>query len=234
MKATFTANCASVISLLEQGYSDRDIERRTGLGKSTVGRIKKHVDTDKENNPGGRPSKFSARDKTSIIRQIQSGKLDNAVQATHFINSTIPHPVHPQTVRRALQESGFHSATKKKVPMLKKTHCQRRLEFAQRHGNWTVADWKRVLWTDETKINRIGSDGKVYVWKQRGKSISDRTTSPTVKHGGGNCQGSIGQKTVEFQDEDVSPHRQSYIHERGGYVTSNTIRGCMVATEVQV
>ena len=67
MKATSTANCASVISLLEQGYSVRDIERRTGLGKSTVGRIKKHVDTDKENNPGGRPSKLSARDKTSII-----------------------------------------------------------------------------------------------------------------------------------------------------------------------
>src|SRR6267154_1679264 len=186
MKATSTANYASVISLLEQGYSLRDIGRRTGLGKSIVGRIKKHVDTDKENNPGGCPSKLSTCDKTSIICQIQSGKLDNAVQATHFINLTILHPVHPQTVRRALQESGFHSATKKKVLMLKKTHRQRWLEFAQRHENWTVADWKRILWTDETKINRVGSNGKVYVWKQRGESISDCTTSPTVKHGGGN------------------------------------------------
>src|SRR6267154_6641476 len=131
MKATSTANYASVISLLEQGYSLRDIGRRTGLGKSTVGRIKKHMDTDKENNPDGRPSKLSAHDKTSIIRQIQLGKLDNAVQATHFINLTIPHPVHPQTVRRALQESGFRSATKKVPMQLKKTHCQRRLEFAQ-------------------------------------------------------------------------------------------------------
>ena len=33
-----------------------------------------------------------------------------------------------------------------------------------------------------SKINRIGSDGKVYVWKQRGESISDHTTLPTVKH----------------------------------------------------
>src|SRR5271156_6930958 len=97
MKATSSANCASVISLLEQGYSVRDIERRTGLWKSTVGKIKKHVDTDKENNPGGcpsTPSKLSACDKTSVIREIQSQKLDNAVQATHFINLTIPHPVH--------------------------------------------------------------------------------------------------------------------------------------------
>ena len=186
MKATSTANHASVISLLEQGYSVRDIEKKTGLGKSTVGRIKKGMDTDKKNNLCGCLSKLSACDKTSIICQIHSGKLDTAVQATHFINSTLSHPVHSQTVRRVLQESGFWPATKKEVPMLKKTHLQRCLEFAQRHENWTVDDLKRVLWSDETKINRIGSDGKVYVWKKRGESISDCTTSPTVKHGGGN------------------------------------------------
>ena len=58
MKATSAANHASVLSLLEQGYSVRDIERRTGLGKSTVGRIKKEVDAGKENNLGGCPSKL--------------------------------------------------------------------------------------------------------------------------------------------------------------------------------
>ena len=52
MKATSAANHASVLSLLEQGYSIRDIERRTGLGKSIVGRIKKEVDTGKENSLG--------------------------------------------------------------------------------------------------------------------------------------------------------------------------------------
>ena len=128
-------HCASVLSLLDQGYSVRDIERRTGLGKSTVGRIKKEMDTDKENNSGGHPSKLSTHDKASIVCQIQSGKLDTAVQATNFINAILVHPVHPQTIRRALKESGFHSATKKKVPMLKKTHRQKWLEFAQQHEN---------------------------------------------------------------------------------------------------
>ena len=69
MKATSVANRTSVISLLEQGYSVRDIEKRTGLGKSTVGRIEKGMDTDKENNLSGHPFKLSARDKTSIIHQ---------------------------------------------------------------------------------------------------------------------------------------------------------------------
>ena len=36
------------------------------------------------------------------------------------------------------------------------------------------------------KINKIGSDGRTYTWKKRGEPLSDRTTTPTVKHGGGN------------------------------------------------
>ena len=44
----------------------------------------------------------------------------------------------------------------------------------------------RVLWSDETKINRIGSDGRTYTCKQRGAPLCNHTTTPTVKHGGGN------------------------------------------------
>ena len=43
-----------------------------------------------------------------------------------------------------------------------------------------------MLWSDETEINRIGSDEKVCVWKTRGEPLSDHTTTPAVKHGGGN------------------------------------------------
>ena len=100
---------------------------------------------DKENNPAGWPSKLSTRDKQSIICQITSGKLDNAVQTTQFINSVITNPVTPQTVRNVLKNHGLYAATKKKVPMLKKTDRQKRLNFAKYHENWTVEDWKRQM-----------------------------------------------------------------------------------------
>ena len=52
------------------------------------------MDGDKENSKGGCPSKLSSGNKWSIIHQITSGKLDNAVEATHFINNIFPDPVH--------------------------------------------------------------------------------------------------------------------------------------------
>ena len=44
----------------------------------------------------------------------------------------------------------------------------------------------RVWWSDETKINRLGSDGRHWVWKEVGEGLSDRVVEGTVKFGGGN------------------------------------------------
>jgi len=39
------------------------IQLKTGLGKSTIGRINREVDLNKENNRGGHPSKLSCHNK---------------------------------------------------------------------------------------------------------------------------------------------------------------------------
>ena len=122
MKAISAAQHCSVVSLLNEGYSHYQIWAKTGLSKGTVGRIAKEVKNNRGNNTAGHPSKLSTRDKTAIIWEIHSGRVDNAVQATQFINSTIFWSVTPQTVRNVFKQSGFYSATKKKVPMLNKTH----------------------------------------------------------------------------------------------------------------
>ena len=63
MNAISAAQCSSVISLLNV----HQIQDRTGLGKSNVGRISKAVLGDKENCPRGCPSKLSSHDQHSII-----------------------------------------------------------------------------------------------------------------------------------------------------------------------
>ena len=59
------------------------------------------------------------------------------------------------------------------------------MEWAEAHANWTLEDWKRVIWSDETKINRMGSDGRKWVWKRGSEKLSDRLVQGTRKFGGG-------------------------------------------------
>jgi hypothetical protein len=76
--------------------------------------------------------------KISIIYQIQSGRLETTAQAIYFINSILSNPIHPKTVRRALQGSGLWSATKKKVLYVKANSSSEMAGAAPKHGNWTV------------------------------------------------------------------------------------------------
>lgn len=46
-------------------------------------------------------------------------------------------------------------------------------------------DWKRVVFSDETKVNLLGSDGRKWGWKVPGSLLQDSHVSPTVKYGGG-------------------------------------------------
>ena len=77
------------------------------------------MEMDKENHPGGHLAKLTPCDKQAIVRQISTGRLDTAVQATNFINNIISNPVSSKTVWNVLKEEGYWSATKRKVPMLK-------------------------------------------------------------------------------------------------------------------
>ena len=59
------------------------------------------------------------------------------------------------------------------------------MDFAISYKDWTVEDWKKVVWSDKTKINCLGSDGRKWAWKKPGEGLSDRIVEGTVKFGGG-------------------------------------------------
>jgi hypothetical protein len=61
-----------------------------------------------------------------------------------------------------------------------------RLNFAKNYINWTVKDWEKVLWTDESKYCLFGSDGRRYVRRPDNHRNDPRYMTGTVKHGGGN------------------------------------------------
>ena len=45
--------------------------------------------------------------------------------------------------------------------------------------------WESVIWSDASKFNLFGSDGKVMVWRTPREEFDPKCTVPTVKHSGG-------------------------------------------------
>ena len=84
-----------------------------------------------------------------------------------------------------MKDVGMKAMVKKKRPLLSLRHRRERLDFAISHKDWTVDDWKIVVWSDKTKINHLGSDGRKWAWKKAGEGLSDRIVEGTVKFGGG-------------------------------------------------
>ncbi|KAG1487707.1 hypothetical protein G6F53_013691 [Rhizopus delemar] len=53
------------------------------------------------------------------------------------------------------------------------------------HSMSIIHDWRRVIFSDEAKINIWGSDGCKYYWKRKGDRLQPHHIEVTVKHGGG-------------------------------------------------
>jgi hypothetical protein len=84
-----------------------------------------------------------------------------------------------------MKEVGMKAVVMKKRQLLTKKHKGERLDFALSHKDWIIDDWKRVFWSDGTKINCFGSDGRQWVQKKNGEGLSDRLVKGTKKFGGG-------------------------------------------------
>ena len=54
-----------------------------------------------------------------------------------------------------------------------------------KHRQWTTENWKKVLWTDESKFEIFSSSRRVFVHRQVGERMVPQSVTPTVKHGGG-------------------------------------------------
>jgi len=189
MKQLSTEKRARVVALLEEGNTVRYVAHVEGIHFSTVSRINKRLkETGSNENKlkSGRPRLITSRDERKVLRLITSNEAPTAIQAKEQLERDENIEVSTETIRRTLRRNGLVARTKIKKPYLKKTHRNRRFTFAKRHLHWTISDWSKVIWSDESKFNIFSSDGKEYCWKKVGEPLRDSHVKPTVKFGGGN------------------------------------------------
>ena len=173
---------------LESGDSYRTIASAVGVRHSTDQTMANKVFPGRSIVKRGRPPKLTRRARLYYVREMTIGGKETAADVARSLQENLGVSVHVDTVRSALHKEGFGSIVKPKKPNLTPKNVKDRLAWAIAHKDWTQDDWRRVIWSDETKINRFGSDGRKYAWKRDAEPIQPRHVQKTVKHGGGNIK----------------------------------------------
>lgn len=184
-KVLSTAKLNTVLAKLDAGVSHEQIASTTGVSMGHISKLRRIHRPNLPRSLGGRPCKVTPASTRHLVRLVANGNSCTAVQASRQLRALTGDVLSPGTVRRTLRDAGLKSKHKVKKPNLPKHIRDARLKFARAHRHWTVEDWKRVMWSDETKINRLGSDGQQWVWVRPGQELSDAAIAPTGHSGGG-------------------------------------------------
>uniref|UniRef100_A0AAZ3QP21 Transposase Tc1-like domain-containing protein n=1 Tax=Oncorhynchus tshawytscha TaxID=74940 RepID=A0AAZ3QP21_ONCTS len=80
------------------------------------------------------------------------------------------------TISAAINHSRLYGRVAKQKQLLSKRYMRARLEFAKRHLKDSQTRRKKILWSDETKIELFGLNAKHHIWMKPG-------TTPTVNNG---------------------------------------------------
>lgn len=188
MRKTNQQTRGRIIESVIRGDSFRKIAKRFNMGHGTVSKIwREHasVVAPSASKKSGRPRTIPTRLARKIARDFNCGisKSPNDV-AVGLRNSSMVE-VGERTIRRTLGRRGMAAYTKKKKPSLTDAHKRQRVEWAKRVRNWTRENWRKVLFSDETKMNVCGSDGIRYTWKKRGAVDREHNIEKTRRFGGG-------------------------------------------------
>uniref|UniRef100_A0A8C2PVH5 Transposase Tc1-like domain-containing protein n=1 Tax=Cyprinus carpio TaxID=7962 RepID=A0A8C2PVH5_CYPCA len=99
-----------------------------------------------------KPERRGRKRKTTIKMDRRITRMAKAqpMITSRMIKDSLELPVSTVTVRRRLCVAILFSRIPRKVPLLKKRHVQKRLQFAKEHINWPKEKWRNILWTDES------------------------------------------------------------------------------------
>ena len=175
--------------LREEGYSYRKIASRLKISESGVRYALQRlhgIGSNSDRSRSGRPRVTSRQEDTFIVVSSKRNRKIPATILTAELNKTRVKPVSTDTVKRRLRSVNLIGRVAARKPLLRAVNKKKRLEWAKMHKNWGLEDWKKVLWTDESRFELFGTRRRVHVRRLPNERVLPQCIQSTVKHGGGN------------------------------------------------
>ncbi|GFV83859.1 transposable element Tc1 transposase [Trichonephila clavipes] len=186
-----------IIGLREAGWSNRRIGRHLGRSDMVVARCWQQWITEGRVYRRGGPGRNTNDRKDRAIRRVATSPTTSLTS----IQRHLPPSRHPvpsrETIRRRLTEVGLRSRRPLRRLPLTPHHRQCRLDFCRPRATWSVTDWRRVIFSDESRFSLSADDHRTRVWRRTGQRsdpafIVERHTAIS--------QGAI------YQQDNARPH----------------------------
>lgn len=117
---------------------------------------------------------------------MDTGQLRTLRDGQRYIRATTGVEVNLTSVYNYIKQEGLKAYAQQKKPHLTEKQMEARYHFALEHVNWTVDQWKHVMFSDETLISRVGPFGKkFYYCRPEHKHLRVQPVQETQHHGGG-------------------------------------------------
>lgn len=168
-----------IVAYNDCGWSGREIGKKIKKSHVAINSfLKKYKETGKyTRTPGsGRKRKTTPTDDHHISILAKKQRTVTAKEIGNELGLNIS----PRAIRNRLHEIGFSSKFKTKKPFVSQHNQERRYRWARDHVTWTVDQWKRVIWSDESpyvlRFNR-----RVRVWRLPNERYAKQCMTGTIK-----------------------------------------------------
>lgn len=177
------ATRAQVVALKEVGLSKEKITNITGVSRRQIQYLYAHA-LERGYNPAvskvlkdeyfvdapraGRPKKATKEATLELLANVRKTRATRALTLIGLARIQ-SQKVSYMTIHRILRASGFKKVNPTRKPGLTPKMKEARLAFYLQYKDWTLEDWKNVIWSDETSVVFGQRRGGERVWRQAGE-----------------------------------------------------------------
>ncbi|XP_011270705.1 hypothetical protein CAOG_09018 [Capsaspora owczarzaki ATCC 30864] len=132
----------------------------------------------------GRPNVLTDRDSRQLRHLVSSTPAISAKTAASILPARNGRHPGTSTIKRALHEMEFVNTLRALKPRLNKKNAAERLAWCTDHRSFTVADWRKVVFSSEAHMRLHASTPRGRVWRKKGAPLTRDMVKETVQHGG--------------------------------------------------
>lgn len=177
-----------ILELHGQGMTNVKIAAELGVSNSGVGKFLKHwkeTSTISDKPRSGRPQSLTPKEVRKMLTALKTGSVDNAADIMH--DPTLRGKKKPAktTVLRALKTAHAKVRHQELKPATTRAQRKARVKFAQKWRHRTVAEWNKVVFSDEGAIPRFPKGNPNVVILPKDYPFTPRLQKKSASHGGG-------------------------------------------------